>query len=249
MKDKMSSRERNRRTDEKVDMILKVLRILVGIMIVAIAGVLIFFGIRYRSASKDYEDIRDKAYLIETPDSSDQTGQNTDEDGEAVNPIDFEYLCSINDSCVGYIEACGGDISYPIVHGDDNSFYLKHNFNKESSSSGCLFVRADAIEPFRDYVTYVYGHNMKDGSMFRSLLKYKDEEYLEENRSFMIYTPGEVLKCEIYSVLVVDEANIPEPAAPEGWSLSDGERIVELITCEYSGDNTRLVICAKILSL
>ncbi len=80
-------------------------------------------------------------------------------------------------------------INYPVVQGADNDLYLHKTFSANENTLGAIFVDAAASSDFTDKNTIIYGHRMKDGSMFRKLEEYKDEDFWKENPYFYIYTP------------------------------------------------------------
>lgn len=102
--------------------------------------------------------------------------------------IDFDSLISLNSDIVGWITIPDTIIDYPIVHSKDNNEYLKLTFQKEYSSSGSIFMDMRNSSDFSDLNTIIYGHNMKNGTMFRSLREYNDQEYYENNKYIQIYT-------------------------------------------------------------
>lgn len=233
----------------------------------AVGAFLGYYLSQYHESDKLYSDIsvlaasEDRHILIED-------GKKTIEFNSI--PIDFEKLQTMNSDCIGWIDACDKIISYPVVMGEDNEFYLTHSFDKKTMRSGTVFAEAGTVQPFKQYVTNIYGHNMKDGSMFSELLKYKDEQYLKNHPEFMIYIPGEELNCVIFSVFYTDNDEIPYWDVTAEESDSDAEAkaeyvaalkkmsrfdtgveadandvIVNLITCEYTADNNRMVVCAR----
>lgn len=103
--------------------------------------------------------------------------------------IDFKSLISLNSDIIGWITIPGTKIDYPILHSNDNKEYLHLTFLKEESSSGSIFVDKNNSGDFSDYNTIIYGHNMKNGSMFSLLKSYKDEEFYKQNKYIQIYTP------------------------------------------------------------
>lgn len=103
--------------------------------------------------------------------------------------IDFNSLTSLNSDIIGWITIPGTKIDYPILHSNDNKEYLHLTFLKEESSSGSIFVDKNNSGNFSDYNTIIYGHNMKNGSMFSLLKSYKDEEFYKQNKYIQIYTP------------------------------------------------------------
>lgn len=109
--------------------------------------------------------------------------------------VDFNGLKKTNSDIIGWIDFDKEPeiIDYPIVQGKDNSYYLKHTFDKKYSGSASIFADCVNDKNFKDNNTILYGHNMNDKSMFANLRYYiyKDhEKYFKDNKYFYIYAPG-----------------------------------------------------------
>ena len=114
--------------------------------------------------------------------------------------IDFERLEQINADIIGWILFDQNGISYPIVQGADNEEYLAKMADKTPNKAGSIFMDALCAADFMDSHTILYGHNMKDLSMFGKLKLYRQEpKYYEDNRYFTVYVPGKTLRYEIFS--------------------------------------------------
>ena len=150
------------------------------ILILAI-GVFLVSGLKllsimssYKEAEKTYENIQiDVAEII--PDVG-------------YPKVDFNRLLAMNPDTVGYIFS-EDLLSYPIVQGTDNDHYLHTMINGEWNPSGTLFVDSRLPEGMESRNCIIYGHNMKDESMFGKLYKYSDPEFYEAHRVFHVYTP------------------------------------------------------------
>lgn len=93
--------------------------------------------------------------------------------------IDWKALKEKNPEVVGWILIPDTDISYPIVQGSDNSYYLNHTFEKKENYAGAIFMDANANNSFEDRNTIIYGHNVKHGTMFAELENFKEQEFLK----------------------------------------------------------------------
>lgn len=113
--------------------------------------------------------------------------------------VDFDKLRAVNPDIIGWIYFENMEISYPIVQGKDNEYYLNHTFYGEENKCGCIFMEAENAADFGDDNSFLYGHNMKDKSMFARLNEFQKKETYEKNPAFYIYTPKEVLQYKIYS--------------------------------------------------
>ena len=79
--------------------------------------------------------------------------------------VDFKELKKINSDVIGWIVIEGTEINYPIVQGNNNSFYLNHSYDKKWNSLGSIFADYQSSNDFSDYNTFIYGHHTKNGSM------------------------------------------------------------------------------------
>ena len=116
-----------------------------------------------------------------------------------VSPIDFEELAKINPDVVGWIRIPGTNIDYPIVQGETNDTYLHTSFEGEETAAGSIFLDFASQEDLRGYNSIFYGHHMRNGSMFRDIVYYKEEEYFKEHQYFELYTPKETIHLKAVS--------------------------------------------------
>lgn len=110
-----------------------------------------------------------------------------------ISPVNFEELAKINPDIVGWIRIPDTNINYPIVQGKDNDVYLHKSFEGEESQAGCIFLDFESQKNMRGYNNILYGHHMRDGSMFKDVVLYKEEEYFKEHQYFELYTPEETI--------------------------------------------------------
>ena len=118
---------------------------------------------------------------------------------ETISRASFDELKAINSDIVGWIEFENIDINYPVVQTGDNDYYLTHTVKNTRNSVGAIFVEYTNNADFQDDNTIIYGHNMKNGSMFGLLKKYKDPSYYQANQFFWIYTPQGDYMYQIFS--------------------------------------------------
>lgn len=114
--------------------------------------------------------------------------------------VDFDALQMENEHIYAWIIVPGTVIDYPVLqHPEDNSFYLEHNVDGSTGYPGCIYTESFNSKEWDDPNTVLYGHNMRDGSMFANLHNFEDGEFFEENRFIYIYTPEQVLVYEIFA--------------------------------------------------
>ncbi len=274
-----TSRKRRKRTPEerrKHQIGLLIQGIFLGLCICLLCFSLYKLGsifFEYQSGEKEYADLRQ--YLLEEPTSPEDVvlasadGENA-EGEEAGNPslpmtrVDLPSLQEINTDAIGWIEIGGTSISYPMLYTTDNSYYLTHTFSKEKNKSGAIFVEAANKADFSDMHTIVYGHNMKDGSMFAGLKNYSKASYFEAH-PYIYVDLSDGSHC--YQIFSCHEANTSDVTYTVGFkadetyqtfldSLKDAslydtgvevsqtEQVITLSTCTKSGTK-RFVVHAK----
>ena len=132
----------------------------------------------------------------------------------ALNPsarpaIDFGALAAVNGDLAGWLRIEETAVDYPLVQGADNDHYLNHLFDGTANKSGAIFIDSRNDRNFEDQNTLIYGHHMRDGSMFASLVNYKEQAYYDEYPVMLLFTPGGNYLVEFfagYTVPIRDEA-------------------------------------------
>lgn len=198
--------------------------------IVIIAALCVFFyaGYRlydilhtYKAADDEYASLRDAYTSPAEPTSAPDAGsgaegedaaQNGGEEGSAeggagyedADPplsVDFAALRAVNPDVVGWLYVDGeSNISYPICRTDDNDFYLHHTYQKQYLFAGSIFMDYHCDGDFSDASTIIYGHNMRNGSMFGMLKFLDDQEKYDADPYFWILTPAGSYRYHIYSI-------------------------------------------------
>lgn len=180
---------------------------------------------------------------------------------------DFAELREESREIVGWLACEGTVIDYPLMHTDNNDFYLKHLYNGEENSSGSLFLDYRNTGAFTDRNTVIYGHNMKNGTMFKTLVSYQSQEYYDEHPTFTLYTPDGDYSVELLSGTVedgtyefvrfdfdsdealleyVDELQSRSTFRP-GVQAEPGDRLVSLCTCSYEWQNARYMVVGRLV--
>lgn len=247
------------------------------VIITVIAAVVFFVAafslfeilLGYKNAQDSYNDLDNKYTKVSA------NRINEDEDSgefpeEYVNfYVDFDGLKKENDEVVAWIKFEGVDINYPIVQGANNDYYLTHTTKKEENKSGSIFMDYNNTSDFSDMNTIIYGHNMKDGSMFGLMGKYKNEEFYPGKERFWIYTPEGAYCYLIFSCYEpsADDSNVytiwKTPSEQYGLylnaakeaakyptletDLTQDSKIVTLSTCTNRGAEYRFVVQGKLI--
>lgn len=219
----------------------------------------------YKKGTDEYNQIEEMAVTERDADSAEVAGPNA-----RLKPpieVDFDKLKSVNEDVVGwiYVDALP-DISYPIVKGKDNQTYLHQTYEKNYNFAGTIFVDYENSGDFSDCNTLVYGHNMKNGSMFGHLKKFREDDKLyKQDKYFWILTPERNYRYEIITAYTTgvnsDTYTLFKGPGEEfekyletikGYSeiqtddtdLTIKDRIVTLSTCT-GNESTRFVVQGK----
>ena len=177
--------------------------------------------------------------------------------------IDFKKLKSQNQDIAGWIYIRGTTIDYPIVQGKDNEEYLHQDFNKKKSSSGTIFLDNNCKKDFTSDNNIIYGHHMKNGTMFAQLLKFREKSFLKKHNEIMIFTPDRTIHLKVISAyaqkaqnkIPVTFANDKQKKAYIKKSESMSEQtsktsrindshIYTFVTCSYEGEDNRTYVHA-----
>lgn len=224
----------------RIKKLLIIITILACIVSLIIVGYI--FIKNYLECNSNNEDIDDLIDEVFVEDSS-----------EKEKNIDWDYLKSINEDIIGWIEIEDTEINYPILKDNDNLYYLKHNYLKKYNSNGSAFTLD--TNPFNDRETLLYGHNMKNGTMFSILGKYLDKDFLLSHQKVKIYTPTKNYEGVIfsaYSIGIVTEKNnisnldwnekidyYKKSSKIKVDNVEITDKIVKLSTCSYINSRTR----------
>ena len=203
----------------------------------------------YKKGTDEYNQIEEMAVTERDADSAEVAGPRAQ-----IKPpieVDFDKLKSVNEDVVGwiYVDALP-DISYPIVKGKDNQTYLHQTYEKNYNFAGTIFVDYENSGDFSDCNTLVYGHNMKNGSMFGHLKKFREDDKLyKQDKYFWILTPERNYRYEIITAYTTSVNS-------DTYTLFKGpgeefEKYLETIKgySEIQTDDTDLTIKDRIVTL
>ena len=111
----------------------------------------------------------------------------------------LDALREVNPDIIGWITIPNTHISYPVVHGEDNDFYLNHTWKKQPNDGGAIFLEAENAADMSDFNTIIYGHNMNDDSMFSDLVKFETSNYMSKHPSAYVVTDNGVYRYDFFS--------------------------------------------------
>ena len=193
-------------------------------------------------------------------------GQAEDESAPQTAPrgdIKEASLRALNPEYCFWLSIPGTGIEYPVVQHEDNRYYLNHDFNRKEQGAGSIFADCASV-PLSADNTVLYGHNMKDGSMFAGLKKYREESFFRAHPFIRIYYRGQWQECPVYSCQIRHEndagacrtdlmeeewhtylGDMKKASLYETGTVSRGnEKLLTLSTC--LGKEKRLIVQALI---
>ena len=262
----MEEKGKHQRGRRKGSVLSSVILVIAVVVFIFSAYQLIGIYSEYHKGDKEYDNIVEDSIEMQT--SQEEETEKVEEEQKpkvhASLKVDFAKLQKTNKDIVGWIQFDEPErISYPVVKGEDNDKYLTTTFEGKKNSSGAIFMDANNNGEFADRNTFIYGHNMKNGSMFGQLRKFKTKDYYEQNPYFYIYTPdGKEVKYQIFAVCIVEDTsrsytrfynsdeeymdylNYVKSIAryDTGVELNAESRIVSLSTCTNVTETQRLLV-------
>ena len=187
-------------------------------------------------------------------------------------PVKFDELWEINPDVYAWITIPGTDIDYPILqHPSDDAYYLNHNIDGSYGRPACIYTESLNSKEFTDNNTVIYGHNMKNGTMFAQLHKFEDKDFFEEHREVTIYLPDKVLHYKIFAVHTYDDRHLlysfdfSDKAVYRDYlesvfsirdmsanidtdmTVTEDDKIITLATCVYKQPSLRFYVQAVLM--
>jgi SrtB family sortase len=227
--------------------------LVLGISIAAIAYVGFFFAntaYNYIQAASGYDSVRSLAgedsnkdalaQVVGLGEAGDQGGQTSDSIAAAqVRVIDFARLQKENPDVVAWLYIPNSRIDYPVTQTKDNSYYLYYDFYKRKSFAGCLFLDKDANADFTSHDSPVYGHHMRNKSMFGSLNYFRQAAFRSNHQIAFVYLPDRTIKYQF-----VEGKLLRGKTLPENTYTFD---TLTMVTCEYDHVDDHYMVREKIL--
>lgn len=228
---------------------VKIILLLICLSIFIISLYKIYDYLAQKNANKKINDSLIKKVVTK---SDKEDGKNSD-DSLPIS-IDFSKLREENKDIVAWIYSEGTPINYPIVHTNNNSYYLSRMVNKDYNKAGTIFMDYRNNADFLDDNTIIYGHNMKSNMMFGTITNYTNQDYYENHKEMYLLTQNKNFKIELVSGYIVPEnSNIynldnsfkfvnENTTFKSNVNVSNNDRFITLSTCSYEYENARYVL-------
>lgn len=235
-----------------------------NVITVCLVGIILVSGYKIGKTMWDYQ-VAKSAYT------------NISEKTAKVDPkqftgvVDWKALKKVNPDVQGWLYQKDTVINYPVVQGTDNDTYLHTRFDKQWSGGGTLFVDYRMEKDFKGFNSIIYGHHMKDGSMFRSIRGYtKEEGYYDKHKTLELATPHGNYHLVVFSAFITkatdentykmtyDEAEKQAyidraweqselPITRDSVDVTKSDRLVTLSTCAYDYEEARYIVMCKMV--
>ncbi len=240
-------------------MILTLIRLILILIILICLWQIGFTLWGYRQGTQAYQSIREQAAA-----PSQDTGEEGQEDTQPA--LDFETLQSLYPETVAWISCPDTPIDYPIMQSKDNDYYLRRLPDGTWNNSGSLFLDYRDPSDFSGTISSVYGHNMRDGSMFACLENYTSQEWYDQHPVMTLELPQETRELQVLYGFTVSAQYWVEQGLDQERNLSslldyaarnttftskfsrqEDAPLVVLITCTSRSDQERYMVLCQLI--
>lgn len=223
------------------------------VLLAVFLGIFLFSGYKiysYYAEKKASTDLNEEIARV-------YTIRKTAEDKEYFE-VNFEQLRLQNGDAVAWIYSPGTLINYPVLQHEDNAYYLTRQIDGTYNSNGSIFVDCRSAPDFTDRNTIIYGHHMRSGNMFASLVNYKKSGFYEGHDHMYIMTPQVTYRVDLLCGTVVEPDDPIYSSEPTQDAIvscmnrstfrssmalpAEDARIVTLSTCSYEFKDARYVV-------
>ena len=249
------------------------------------SGVMIFNDLhQYSESAGAYDEL---AAFVELSDQTEaltetEPGENSasenaveilEEESITLPVVDFGAMTEINGDIIGWLTIPDTVVNYPVAQTDDNSYYLTHLYDGTYNKTGCLFADYENQADLSDRNTIIYGHNMRDGSMFATLNEYESQEFFDAHKELYLVTPEGGYVVELFAAFTAKPSESGADTSP--WCLSwkddgayttwlnamqdrsvvesdvtvtSGDKVLTLSTCRPGGTE-RFIVMGKLVAV
>lgn len=208
------------KSSQKTKQLYKLISVLGCVVVILVLVVYILYFYNLNKTRQSYvelsESVRVKPVVTAEPVQTDLTEDAEDSEGLPLTtqapvqiPINLPRLQYLNDDVDGWIEVPGTDIDYPVLYDtSDDAYYLSHSMTGEYATAGSIVVEDSNCRGFVDFNTVLYGHNMRDDTMFAQLHDFEDKSFFDTHETILVYTNDSVLTYIIFAAYTRDDAHI-----------------------------------------
>lgn len=243
------------------------------VCLISVIGMIVagMFIVQYQKKQKETQQLYTQMQtesMLETEKTADDQPPKKKKT-QKKNPLNFDKLQEQNEDIYAWIDIPGTNVNYPILQDpEDNSYYLDHTVDHREGYPGSIYTEKENAKDFSDPNTVVYGHNMKNGSMFADLHLFEDQQFFNEHSQMYIYTPDQVLEYQIFAAYLYDDRHLlnsfdfsdkeifesyieevfaqkgPDVHFRDGVKITSDQKIITLSTCVGSMPQNRWLVQA-----
>lgn len=241
----------------------RVRKVIFAIAVIVLSGAILYSGYMLWGEYQDYkkEQAMDDAmreYMPQNP------GYLTAE--ERIRLLELQKM---NPDVVGWVMIEDSNVNYPVLRGEDNTYYLDHAPTKEYLAAGSIFMDCRNAAEFTDPKTILYGHNMKNRSMFAHLVRFEDKPYFDSHTTGWLYTPDIVYRLDLFAYISTPKYDeemydlaFPKEETAQHFNkllekarfqrdvaLGANDRVLVLSTCAYNYADERAIVLGKLVQV
>ena len=240
-------------------------KILQNLIIIGCLFAFCFFAYKiynYYKEEDKQKNLNDNLIEVAVKETEQEDSENEDDDKIKLPiNVDFKVLKNQNQDIIAWLYSQDTPINYPIVQANDNDYYLRRLIDGTYNQAGTLFIDYRNNSDFNDYKTIVYGHNMKNETMFGTLTNYTNQEYYDKHKEMYLLTENKNFKIElvagftttregdIYTVTTTRNTNenllktaISKSTFKSEAEVTSQDKVLVLSTCSYDFENARYVL-------
>lgn len=202
----------NNKPQNNVAKIISIAALVLGVILLIVAGV--FFFNDWQSSKRAQDATNEAREAIVTPSTNETSNEASNsaelaQSGNAGIPVvDWDKLHAINKDIIGWLQIPGTNVNYPVVQGAGNDDYLRTTIRGDKAVEGSIFMDYQSSRTLDDLHTILYGHNIKNGSMFHAIASYSDKEFFNQHRTAYFITPEKNVVLKAIATYVTDGADM-----------------------------------------
>ena len=241
---------------------VRVILLAVSLLGMVISGVQIlkYYREEDQSESLNRELISQAVELVTQP-AETATPETAEKVSAVPLHVDFDQLWAQNKDIIAWIYCPGTPINYPVVQSADNDYYLRRLLDGKRNTAGTIFADYRNAPDFSDFNTLIYGHNMRNETMFGTLKEYKNQAYYEAHPVWYLLTPQTNYKVELVAGFLVSEYDaiyymrdteeqqrehlltlFEKSVFDANLEMEETDKLVSFSTCERGQNDKRFIL-------
>lgn len=259
----------NQKPQNNVAKIISIVALVLGVILLIVAG--IFFFNDWQSSKRAEDATNEAREAVVTPSVTPTETTNESQAPEAAQTgnagipvVDWEKLHAINKDIVGWLQIPGTNVNYPVVQGASNNDYLRTTIRGDKAVEGSIFMDYESSRSLDDLHTILYGHNIKNGSMFHAIASYSDKDFFNQHRTAYYITPEKNVVLKALATYVTDGADMSvrkfdfaneqeftdyvkdriskSAVVADDFDVANVKHLFELSTCSYMREDGRTIL-------